>query len=294
MKFLETLNSSPHESFPTLSGEYLHKYIDEEFEYTIKDISRLKDLINHFSHILVGQPSYNPYPEYTFKIPVNKDILNVAVALYIKLETRFLRNKKIRVRDSSFKEDIKREEFLEDMLNISYQDITYKHINNKMNSIGDIVLANPVQRIYPNFMYKVITKKHRVLKTFKTLENVGYLYIDSTASMGKNIKLIESVVSYIKQYSKEIKIHVYSVHFNSIKFIGISTGKEDIIKVINKVFFLPGVIEYDSVIKHSNSHEYKSTFITDAEDFDTEEFINNTNKFNLITLGNGGKIINIK
>jgi len=301
MKYLETLHSSPHPDFLNISEETLRQYIEDEFELDIDNLNTIKDILNYLSHLIystnVDEDVYNPYPNLEWQIPSGFNILNYAVTIHEKMRRlsavpiKF--SNRHQVTDAS--KQLKRsEQYVKDMINFSFASVVYRTDKQKMESIFDALLANPMDMVKDTFIEDAENKKLFVIKDFEIPVRVGYLYIDSSFSMLNNVILLEIIVGYIFNLEDDVNLVIYSVKDNGIILLGVANNAEEAEAILNNIYYSPGYITIDEVLKHSETHEYTCTFITDGEDFETLRFLDSTRKFNLITLSENGKIVNLK
>jgi hypothetical protein len=297
MKHLETLNSSPHELFGDLTDEYLNDYIKENFEITIKNKVYLKDLINLYSHELLCGDATNAYKisadenikelyDYVvIYIPIDFDILNASVSLYIKLNNKksikFLHNEV---------EDIEIDSNIQKILNINMTKKDTIFTDHRIRSPAELPKIPSFYKLLPNLFVNIINKKY-IIQGFDIIKiNTGNLYIDYSMSMLKYRNLLKYLSVNIN-FNNSV-INLFLVVKSSIFSYGQATSSNEFLTKLKDVEkqCVAGKIDIEKIITFDKKISGMSTFLTDAEDFDIPTFLKNTNNFNLITIDKNGKL----
>jgi hypothetical protein len=302
MKYLETLNSIPHTTFEDISDESLNTYLATTFEVTIKDTTVIKDIINMYSFLINGKnpieafkisankKTITNYYKLDLIFPVDGDILNAAVTIFLKLYnttsaiTTELENTNVK--------DIFTDKLIKDILDLELIESIYENKYLRMNSIASMAQLPIIHAVYPDYYQKLILKKYLLNRLSDVQVATGYLYLDYSISMKSKIYILNVIQRSINFSVKNLNIYIYSVTAFGVILLGIATTKEELHTLIyNESNYVSGKILTDKVIAHANTHSGISTFITDAEDFNGEEFILQTKKFNLIIINNERTII---
>lgn len=296
MKHLETLNTSPHPGFKDINDLELTTYLATNFEIEIKNIVYIKDIINMFSHEFLGFTAVEAFKtscdDTVFKtmssvniqIPVDYDILNAAVALYLKLfynatlgfkQEIGIKNIDIEDIDSIFRFD---------MVSIS----TVKD-NGKMSNVSDVLKIPYIYKVFPDFNMKFLTKKYIIPTQVEKEVMKGSLYIDYSMSMFKYRNLLYKLVDNLR--GKEFKLVIFKVIKHSIIKVATVTSIDEYILIINtlQTSYVAGKLNYLDLLEYDSFIDSNSTLITDAKDFDIPTFLKKANNFNLVTINNNGK-----
>ena len=286
MKFLTTLNSEAHPSFIDITEEEINRVLEEDFGLHIEDLTEIKDIINTYSYMLVGEKGY--YKNIELDLPYGMDLINSAITICVKQNGIATVNNYINV-DTNIKE-IELHHNIKTLLSIKLTGKRYKNVVRKMKSIDDIIQLKMDEFISPDFDEKLKKKDFNISYEETTKTKVGYLYIDYSASMVKFRKFINILKDNL--IFKKIKIYIKVVVKNSIIDFGIVETKKDFDFILSKMSnkYVAGRINVENVIQHAKKHAHTSTFITDAEDFDINILGKNIKNFNLLKIDKDGRI----
>lgn len=296
MTHLETLYSKPHPSFIHYTDEYLIKYLSTEFEVNVSNLDTYKEFINYFSYLLIEGDGLQAYvsltpnnikyrfKKFNFSLPPNYDILNYTTSLYIKL------SKKDKIyKNAGNVENVDVDTNIKDLLNINLVATECVRTHGQIKRVSDITKIPSFYKLLPDLHSKLITRRFLTLDNNTDKHKVGYLYIDYSASMVKYRKFLIYLADSVD--FKDTTVKMYFVVKNSVMFYADTSSKKDFIQKVDKLAnkSIACKIDFNKVISHSKRHSFMSTFITDAEDFDKEVFMQSTNKFNLLIVQPDGK-----
>lgn len=295
MKHLETLNSSPHRLFGDITDEYLARYLEENFEVKIKDTQYLKDLINLYSYKLLGervQDAYKTlankavkalYSHLDLNVPVDFNILNIAISTYIKLN-----RKKTHVLNVGEVKEINLDVNIKELLKVKMTKKETRFTSHRINSIAELPRIPAFYKGLPDLLYNIQRRKF-ILQGFNTLQiNEGNLFIDYSMSMVKYRKLLPYLAANIN--FKNTTINLYVVVKSSVFKHSKVISKKGFLKEIESLGtqYVPGKIDFGSIVKYNSKLTGMSTFLTDGEDIDLDLFKSKTKNFNLLIINKNG------
>lgn len=300
MKYLHTLKTRPHKSFNDITDDELNKYATEEFDISLTSLSTIKDIINIYSYIIFEDDAASAFlcrkdvyiiDEFTLALPIDMDILNAAFSILVKLSSGRGDRKKL---EGSFTKNMSLEEqrFKKQLIQLDLFGITYKRERYSMENYSDVVSVSPHRLILPDFISKYTRKRFYITSKHAVKKAQGYLYIDFSASiLAKNLvlfKLFRDNLPFKK--TDKVTLNIYSITTYGLVFMGEATSYVEFVNIINSSTFKAGTIEVAKVLKHSKTHPFKSTFITDSEDFELAEISTEAHNINIITINGNGKI----
>jgi len=286
MKFLTTLNSEPHPNFIDIPDSKIYDVLKEDFGINMLDITPIKDIINTYSYMLVGDKGY--YKGRELDLPYGMDIINSAVTVYIKNNPVSTVTNYSSIRDNVKTVDLQHN--IDTLLSTKLTGRSSRKVIRKLKSLDDIVRLPIDEFVSPAFDEKLKNEEFHLIYEEEKKVKIGYLYIDFSASMVKYQKLMEILRDNLV-YNK-IKIYIKIIIKNTVVDYGVIETRRDFNRLLSKIAnkYIAGKINVDTVIIHANSHRHLSTFITDAEDFDVNTFIKKTKDFNLLKIDKDGRI----
>ena len=303
MKHLETLKTQPHEDFYDITDDHLYNYAKDTFDLHLKSLTMFKDIINIYSFILYGENPKKAFKNkkegfllrsYIFTLPDNGDILNAALSSMIKIKTNERSFSKTYLTGTEQNNSIPMDEhiFIKDLLRLELTEEIVEEVHGKMTRVIDFLKVPKHHYVEKDFLAKVLKKKYTITKFRKITINAGYIYIDFSMSvLHKNLYLFKIFRDSLPfDGIKKIKIHVYGVTSVGIAYINTVTSKEEFISLLSAQEFKAGEINIDSVEEHISKHKVRTTFVTDAEDFDGSTFKGKINNCNIVMINETGHI----
>ena len=301
MKYLHTCKTRPHRFFNDITDDELRNYAKEEFDLTLNSLTYIKDIINVYSYLLLGDNAKDAFlhkediymiDKFEFSISDDMDVLNMAFSVYVKLAQVDRTTVGI---TSSYTIEVPAEvqRFKQQLIELDLFGIVHKRERFKMSSYSSVVSIPSHNLMLPDFSTRFARKKYDVVEKHNTKEMSGYLYIDFSASvLSKNLVLFKLFRDNLPFNAKDkVSLHLFSVTTFGIQSLGKVSSYKEFMRVVNSTRFKAGSIDVSTVLAHTKTHRFKSTFVTDAEDFSIEDNLRN---INIITINGHGRIKHIK
>ena len=294
MECLTTINSSPHPDFPIITTVDLQTILTDTFEVDAQEMTTIKDILNMYSYVINGLPGTyafcinapkEEWHSYDFVMPAGNNLVEFAIVIALKLAAGLSITTKGEHSEHKLNTTAHRSKFIADILNLKFseEENIVKFI--KMRRCEDIFKLTPTQISSPLFKEKFFNKEFNVYTDELVQKAVNYIYIDFSVSMYQHYDMLHILHTSVVFGEIAIELHVFAVTAVNISLLGIARTKEDLYKLLFKsASHVRGVIEYSNVINHSNMHPHQSTFLTDGDDFNLENFKRDTTKFNLISI----------
>jgi len=299
MKYLQTLKTSPHKYFGDISDDDLQNYAKENFDISLTSYEQVKDIINIYSHILFDESPRDAFflsedvyiiNEYKLSLPADMDILNASFSVLLKLHARG--HSAVPANTIFSPLSVEEQAFKENIIALDLFGATQKRERFRMETYSNIVSIPKHELFLESFPYKFAQKKFTIAAKHLSNTMFGYLYIDFSASVRKNnytlFKLFKENLPFTEH--ADAKLVLYSVTTYGIKLLGTAGSFMEFTRLVDKTPFSAGTINVRSVIKHVNARNFRSTFITDAEDFNIKSFMQSTHNCNLIKIDGNGTV----